>query len=384
MNEIRVNDTVETIPSYEVAEMMDKKHKEVLTMIHGTSDRDGIIKTLGELQMEPADFFIESTYVDVQGKERLCYECTKMGCDMLANKMTGKKGIAFTAKYVKAFNDMQQAITQVGQLIEQQQQPLQIGPRYSYNNYWIKRELNNIKPTDIPDYIDGLLERVRSYKPNDRLTTYEITRSALQELQPTFTEFWIKSMIQSYTDKLHKIIEDQRMYISRSKLGQATKTINKLQDTIKHYELDSYDNYYYVDMHGFTVNCSYHAVNNQIKCTQAYDDWKDKAEVKMQSLPTLKEMGLNPYTPKKLDIYFFLKNESFDVSNCTKSFLDALQKYYKIEYPSFNDKVFADVRVRKYFSYSGSFEDGYIVFGIKDLTEEEIADLTFEESECGA
>jgi hypothetical protein len=180
--------------------------------------------------MEPADFFIESTYVDVQGKERLCYECTKMGCDMLANKMTGKKGIAFTAKYVKAFNDMQQAITQVGQLIEQQQQPLQIGPRYSYNNYWIKRELNNIKPTDIPDYIDGLLERVRSYKPNDRLTTYEITRAALQELQPTFTEFWIKSMIQSYTDKLHKIIEDQRMYISRSKLGQATKTINKLQE----------------------------------------------------------------------------------------------------------------------------------------------------------
>ena len=90
-------------------------------------------------------------------------------------------------------------------------------------------------------------------------------------------------------------------------------------------------------------------------------------------------MGLNPYTPKKLDIYFFLKNETFDVSNCTKSFLDALEAYYKIECPDFNDNVFADVRTRKYFSYSDSYSNGYIVFGIKDLTDEEIEKLTFDD-----
>jgi hypothetical protein len=115
--------------------------------------------------MEPAEFFIESTYIDSQGKERLCYECTKLGCDMLANKMTGKKGIAFTAKYVKAFNDMQKAIEQVGQLVQQQPQA-QIGPRYSFSNYWIKRELSTIKPTDIPEYVDELLEYIKSNRMN--------------------------------------------------------------------------------------------------------------------------------------------------------------------------------------------------------------------------
>ena len=81
--------------------------------------------------------------------------------------------------------------------------------------------------------------------------------------------------------------------------------------------------------------------------------------------------------PKKVDIFFYLKDETFDVSNCTKSFLDAIQAHYKKEYPDFNDNVFADVRTRKYFSYSGSYEDGYIIFGIKDLTDKEIEDLTF-------
>ena len=175
--------------SYEVAEMMNKKHYEVLTMIHGTSDRDGIIQVLNDLQMEVVDFFIRSTYVDSKGEERLCYECTKMGCDMLANKMTGKKGIAFTAKYVKAFNDMQKAIDQVGQLVQQQPQA-QIGPRYSYNNYWIKRELSAIKPTDIPEYVEGLLEHIKSNKASDRLATYEITRTALLDLQPAFNRHW--------------------------------------------------------------------------------------------------------------------------------------------------------------------------------------------------
>jgi len=32
-----------------------------------------------------------------------------MGCEMVANKMTGKKGVIFTAKYVKRFNQMEQS-----------------------------------------------------------------------------------------------------------------------------------------------------------------------------------------------------------------------------------------------------------------------------------
>ena len=371
-------DIIETIPSYEVAEMMDKKHKEVLRMLEGDATHIGIVPVLTEAQLEPSDYFMESTYIDGSGKTNKCYECTKMGCELLATRLTGSKGILFASKYVTRFNKMEEAILQINQLA-QQQQPLQIGPRYSYNNYWIKREMNHLKPTDIPDYVEGLLDFVKDYKPNDKLITYEITRTALEEIQPTLLELWQREMVQSSLNTLNKLIERQKTYISRSKLGQATKTINKLQETIRHYELDSYDDYYFLDLHGFTVNCSYRAVNNKIKCTQSYEDWKDKAEIKMQDIPKLEEMGLNPYTPKKLDIYFFLKNETFDVSNCTKSFLDALEAHYKIECPDFNDNVFADVRTRKYFSYSDSYTNGYIVFGIKDLTDEEIEKLTFDD-----
>lgn len=36
---------------------------------------------------------------------------TKKGCDMIANKMNGKKGVLFTAAYVTAFEEMRQALT---------------------------------------------------------------------------------------------------------------------------------------------------------------------------------------------------------------------------------------------------------------------------------
>ena len=104
--------SVKTLPSYEVAKMMDRTHAKVLRMLEGGSGVVGIIPTLNEAKTGLVDFFIESTYVDKKGETRKCYECTKMGCELLANKMTGEKGILFTARYVKKFNEMEQTIEQ--------------------------------------------------------------------------------------------------------------------------------------------------------------------------------------------------------------------------------------------------------------------------------
>lgn len=101
---------IQTIPSYEIAKMMTKEHWEVLRMLEGSKDRKGIIQILNDNQMVVDEFFIPSTYVDAKGETRKCYECTKMGCDMLANKMTGEKGTIFTAKYVKKFNEMEKIL----------------------------------------------------------------------------------------------------------------------------------------------------------------------------------------------------------------------------------------------------------------------------------
>ena len=106
---------VKTIPTYEAAEMMGKRHSDVLRMLEGSEKPKvvGIIPTiLTNVELRLLDYFIESTYVDKKGETRKCYECTKMGCELLANKMTGEKGILFTARYVKKFNDMEKAIEQ--------------------------------------------------------------------------------------------------------------------------------------------------------------------------------------------------------------------------------------------------------------------------------
>lgn len=109
MMELRVRG-VQTIPTYEIAGMMDRTHGKVIRMLEGDKTHVGIIPTLNEAQLGVVNFFIESTYKDAKGETRKCYECTKMGCELLANKMTGKKGILFTAKYVAKFNAMEKAI----------------------------------------------------------------------------------------------------------------------------------------------------------------------------------------------------------------------------------------------------------------------------------
>lgn len=109
MNELRKT----TITTLEVAEMMEVAHSDLLKKIEGRKDRKGYIQILNEGQMSVVDFFHKSFYVDAKGEERPCYEVTRLGCDFLANKSTGEKGVIFTARYVKRFQEMENRIRQV-------------------------------------------------------------------------------------------------------------------------------------------------------------------------------------------------------------------------------------------------------------------------------
>lgn len=102
-----------TITSLEVAEMMETDHSKIMRKLEGSKDRRGYIAILSEAQMGVADYFIKSSYVDAQGKERPCYEVTKLGCDFLANKSTGEKGVLFTARYVKRFYEIEHQVKQI-------------------------------------------------------------------------------------------------------------------------------------------------------------------------------------------------------------------------------------------------------------------------------
>lgn len=91
--------------SREVANMTTKRHDHLLR------DIKGYVEVLDHSPtLVTADFFIEDIYQNENNQSYPCYLLTKKGCDMVANKMTGEKGILFTAEYVTEFENMEQSL----------------------------------------------------------------------------------------------------------------------------------------------------------------------------------------------------------------------------------------------------------------------------------
>lgn len=91
------------VDSREVAEMVGKRHADLLRDIETYTN---YLSQNAKLRSD--EFFIESSYKAGTGKSYKCYLLTKQGCEMVANKLTGEKGVLFTATYVKKFNEMEQ------------------------------------------------------------------------------------------------------------------------------------------------------------------------------------------------------------------------------------------------------------------------------------
>ena len=94
----------QTIPSMEVADMVEMEHKYLMRNMRRYSDE------MVGAKISPTDFWKDSTYRDSQNKERTCYLVTKKGCEFIAHKMTGAKGTIFTARYINRFHDMENAL----------------------------------------------------------------------------------------------------------------------------------------------------------------------------------------------------------------------------------------------------------------------------------
>lgn len=94
--------------SREVAEMVEKDHRHLLRDIGGYC---AALEKVAEPKIGLSDFFIEATYKDPTGRTLPCYYITKKGCDMIANKLTGAKGVIFTAKYVTRFDEMEKQLS---------------------------------------------------------------------------------------------------------------------------------------------------------------------------------------------------------------------------------------------------------------------------------
>lgn len=104
-NELINTSAIETIDSREVAEMVGMRHCDLIRKIGKYNE------ILENAKLRSQEFFIPSTYkVENNNKTYECYLLTKKGCEMVANKLTGEKGVIFTAKYVNRFAEMEQKI----------------------------------------------------------------------------------------------------------------------------------------------------------------------------------------------------------------------------------------------------------------------------------
>ena len=92
------------LTSMEVAQMVEKEHKQILKDIRRYTQQ------FNEGKISPVEFFTESTYIDGKGESRPCYLVTKKGCEFIAHKLTGQKGTEFTARYINRSHEMENQI----------------------------------------------------------------------------------------------------------------------------------------------------------------------------------------------------------------------------------------------------------------------------------
>ena len=104
-NELTTSTKENTISSREVAEMMDYNHKDIVRKI------DNLNKELGVAQISSTQYWIESTYVHEQNKMTYReYQVTKKGCELIAHKTEGQKGVLFTVRYMDKFEEMEKKL----------------------------------------------------------------------------------------------------------------------------------------------------------------------------------------------------------------------------------------------------------------------------------
>lgn len=127
-----------TIDSREVATMVDRPHNDLMKSIRQYCEH----LTAGDFSL--SDFFIPSTYKDRTGRELLCYLITRKGCDMVANKMTGEKGVLFTAAYINKFHEMERS--EQASIPKTYPEALRLAADLAEQNNVLQLEIGELKP----------------------------------------------------------------------------------------------------------------------------------------------------------------------------------------------------------------------------------------------
>lgn len=159
-----VNDIVR-ISSREVATMMDiKRHGDLLSKI------DKIDKVLKNEKVRCSDYWIESKYNQGgNGKENREYLVSKKGCELLAHKSTGDKGVAFTIKYMEKFEEMERQLKELKpQISEKEQMLLKL---FSNDPVEVAQAHKKLVALEVEEATQPLIETIEEQTPEVEFAT---------------------------------------------------------------------------------------------------------------------------------------------------------------------------------------------------------------------
>ena len=131
------------------------------------------------------------------------YLLTKKGCDMVANKMTGTKGVLFTAAYVTKFDEMEKQLRKLepeDMMIAQLQEMKKMRLMVEQNKQVTKKLENRIDSLDCSN-IEGT--------PQQRLNA--MIRKAAYDNGLTYSQAW-KDFRTAFNTAYHTNLEEKRNY----------------------------------------------------------------------------------------------------------------------------------------------------------------------------
>ncbi|WP_439196996.1 Rha family transcriptional regulator [Bacillus velezensis] len=193
--------------SRDVAEVTGKRHSDLIRTIKGYIDT-----ILTDAKLRSSDFFIASTYEDSKGEIRPCFLLTKKGCEMVANKMTGEKGILFTAAYVDQFNQMERSLqNDYSQLSPQLQQMIRLEQKQSEHDKRLNQLENNWQIDSFQQNVIQKQIRKRVYEIRDNYDNSEAgTRRLFAGIHRNFRDAFA---VPSYRDLRKLDFEDAKSWI---------------------------------------------------------------------------------------------------------------------------------------------------------------------------
>lgn len=221
------------VESKEVAEMVGKRHSDLIRSI------DNYSQVLLNAKMRSADFFITDSYKDASGKENRCYLLTRKGCDMVANKLTGEKGVLFTAAYVTQFENMEEQIKKqqqpnsplqalqmaINQMVLQEQKMIQLEQQVTT----VQHRINNLDTIDTEgdqqQKLNKMIQRLAWDEGVNFSEAWKMFRNAFNTAYRTN----LKTKVNNYKEKhgLKKLTTPQYLSLT-NQLSDAVRVADKL------------------------------------------------------------------------------------------------------------------------------------------------------------